>query len=125
MQRGSDRLSVHKDEEMKHELQGLIRSGHPTRVEEWHDPEPAADDDPAVGTAGVPGGTGERQTLRFELARHLGRKAFPARRGALVSRLKAEHAPDPLTDRVRELPDATTFRTVGEVAEALSGDPER
>ncbi|CAM5256356.1 hypothetical protein SANTM175S_01984 [Streptomyces antimycoticus] len=38
MQRGSDRLSVHKDDEMKHELQGLIRSGRPTRAEEWHDP---------------------------------------------------------------------------------------
>src|SRR6478735_2131974 len=30
MQRGSDRLSVHRDDEMKHELQGLLRSGHPT-----------------------------------------------------------------------------------------------
>ncbi|WP_086871301.1 hypothetical protein [Streptomyces viridochromogenes] len=44
MQRGSDRLSVHRDDEMKHELQGLLRSGHPTRAEEWHDPEPSADD---------------------------------------------------------------------------------
>ncbi|EPJ34934.1 hypothetical protein STAFG_8042 [Streptomyces afghaniensis 772] len=32
MQRGSDRLSVHRDDEMKHELQGLLRSGHPTAV---------------------------------------------------------------------------------------------
>jgi hypothetical protein len=24
---------------MKHELRGLLRSGHPTRTEEWHDPE--------------------------------------------------------------------------------------
>lgn len=38
MQRGSDRMSVHRDDEMKHELQGLLRSGHPTRSEEWNDP---------------------------------------------------------------------------------------
>jgi hypothetical protein len=39
MQRGSDRLSVHRDEEMKHEPRGLLRSGHLTRTEEWHAPE--------------------------------------------------------------------------------------
>lgn len=48
MQRGSDRLSRHRDDEMKHELQGLLRSGHPTRSEEWHDPEPTAEDDPEI-----------------------------------------------------------------------------
>ena len=71
MQRGSSRLSAHRDEEMKQELQGLIRSGHPTRVEEWHDPEPAADDDPEVTTGPVPspGATGRAEALRFEFAR--------------------------------------------------------
>ncbi|MEV5463471.1 hypothetical protein AB0L17_35825 [Streptomyces cellulosae] len=53
MQRGSDRLSVHRDDEMKHELQGLLRSGHPTRSEEWHDPEPAAEDDPEAAASGL------------------------------------------------------------------------
>ena len=33
---------------MKHELQGLPRSGRSTHTEEWHDPEPTADDDPAL-----------------------------------------------------------------------------
>src|SRR5690242_20154306 len=58
MQRGSDRLSVHRDDEMKHELQGLLRSGHPTRTEEWHDPEPFADDDPEVARGPVTPGRG-------------------------------------------------------------------
>ncbi|MCX5094281.1 hypothetical protein OOK36_36550 [Streptomyces sp. NBC_00365] len=53
MQRGSDRLSVHRDEERKHELRGLLRSGHPTRTEEWHDPEPTADDDPEIACGPV------------------------------------------------------------------------
>ncbi|PWI41525.1 DUF2795 domain-containing protein [Streptomyces sp. ICBB 8177] len=121
MQRGSDRLSVHKDEEMKHELQGLIRSGHPTRSEEWHDPEPAADDDPQVASGPVAPGAPDPVELRFELARYLGRGAFPAKRRVLVRRMAAEHAPDPLTDRLRDLPDGTTYRNVGEVAEALTG----
>jgi hypothetical protein len=123
MQRGSDRLSVHKDEEMKHELQGLIRSGHPTRVEEWHDPEPTADDDPMVASGPVRAGEPADESLRFELARHLGRKAFPARRARLMHRLADEHAPEWLVERLRELPDSTTFHTVGEVVEALSGRP--
>lgn len=60
MQRGSDRMSVHRDDEMKHELQGLLRSGHPTRSEEWNDPEPAAEDDPDVMYGPVTPGRGRR-----------------------------------------------------------------
>ncbi|MGW4569258.1 DUF2795 domain-containing protein, partial [Streptomyces sp. NPDC004561] len=96
MQRGSDRLNVHRDDEMKHELKGLLRSGHPTRVEEWHDPEPAADDDPAV-SAGPVGGLGSPASLervRLELARVLGRGAFPARAGELAAALRRDNAPD-------------------------------
>src|SRR5882724_5533034 len=52
MERGSNRLSVHRDEEMKHELQGLLRSGRSTRTEEWNDPEPTADDDDPVIAGG-------------------------------------------------------------------------
>lgn len=121
MQRGSDRLSVHKDEEMKHELQGLIRSGRPTRSEEWHDPEPAADDDPVVAGGLADVGGDEVEILRFELARHLGRKAFPAGKNQLLRKLDREHAPGPLIDRVRSLPAGTTFHTVHEVAVALTG----
>ena len=75
MQRGSDRLSRHRDDEMKHELQGLLRSGHPTRSEEWNDPEPTADDDPQVwGGPVAPGSEGASlETVRLELARLLGR----------------------------------------------------
>jgi hypothetical protein len=126
MQRGSDRLSVHKDEEMKHELQGLIRSGHPTRVEEWHDPEPVADDDPRVASGPVRGGEADGdplRPLRFELARHLGRKAFPADARRVRAALRAQNAPDELVELVRGLPDGTVFHSVGEVAEALSGGP--
>ncbi|TWV43621.1 DUF2795 domain-containing protein [Streptomyces misionensis] len=123
MQRGSDRLNVHRDDEMKHELKGLLRSGHPTRVEEWNDPEPAADDDPEV-TGGPVGGLGSPASLervRLELARSLGRSAFPARAGELVSALRRDNAPDPLVDAVAGLPRGERFRNVQQLAEALVG----
>ncbi len=95
MQRGSDRLSVHRDDEMKHELQGLLRSGHPTRTEEWHDPEPVADDDPEVARGPVTPGRGPTslESTRLELARILGRGVFPAGPRELMRALDRRHAP--------------------------------
>ncbi|MET7934390.1 DUF2795 domain-containing protein [Streptomyces sp. NPDC005322] len=125
MQRGSDRLNVHRDDEMKHELQGLMRSGHPTRVEEWHDPEPAADDDPEVwaGPVPAPGVGGEAETVRFEFARRLGRTTFPADREAILRELRGRHAPDRLIALAEQLPADRTFHTVKEVVLALGLRP--
>ncbi len=124
MQRGSDRLSVHKDEEMKHELQGLLRSGHPTRTEEWHDPEPTADDDPLVAGGPVtPGGApGSVAALRLELARHLGRTAFPAGPRELSGLLRSRHAPDGLVEPLERLPRKARYSTARELAQALVRD---
>lgn len=121
MQRGSDRLSVHRDDEMKHELQGLLRSGHPTRTEEWHDPEPSAEDDPEIwGGPVVPGNPGATlETVRLELARILGRSSFPADAGALAMGLRRKNAPDALADAVRRLPGKDRYANVQELAEAL------
>jgi hypothetical protein len=121
MQRGSDRLSVHKDDEMKHELQGLLRSGHPTRTEEWHDPEPTADDDPLVAGGPVtPGGAPVSvEALRFELARHLRRTAFPAGPRELIGVLRDQHAPDGLVEPLERLPRKARYTTAQELAEAL------
>lgn len=123
MQRGSDRLSVHRDDEMKHELKDLLRSGHPTRVEEWHDPEPAADDDPEVSNGPV-GGLGSPASLertRLELARHLSRHAFPAHAGELVRTLRRSNAPGALVDAVARLPRSARYAHVHQLAEALVG----
>lgn len=122
MQRGSDRLSRHKDDEMKHQLQGLLRSGHPTRAEEWHDPEPGADDDPPVVSTGparpeLP----DEAELRVEFARRLGRGAFPARRSAVMRALRRQHAPDRLIDLARRLPDDDRrYATVRELVSAIA-----
>ncbi|MFJ9905927.1 DUF2795 domain-containing protein [Streptomyces sp. NPDC101152] len=121
MQRGSDRLSVHRDEEMKHELQGLLRSGHPTRTEEWHDPEPTADDDPEVAGGPVAPGrsTASLATVRTELARHLNRHTFPAGPRELTTALRRAYAPDALTEAVEHLPRSSRYTTLQHLAEAL------
>lgn len=123
MQRGSDRLSVHRDDEMKHELQGLLRSGHPTRVEEWHDPEPGADDDPQVAGGPVTPGVGavSLPAVRQALARYLSRSAFPAGPRELAGTLRHSYAPDGLVEPLDHLPRSARYATVQELAEALTG----
>ncbi|MFF4250393.1 DUF2795 domain-containing protein [Streptomyces sp. NPDC001663] len=123
MQRGSDRLSVHRDEEMKHELKGLLRSGHPTRSEDWHDPEPTADDDPEVAGGPITPGRSRATVaaIRTELARHLNRHAFPAGPRELARALRRAYAPDALLEPVEHLPRTARYHTVQELAEALVG----
>ncbi|GHB16342.1 hypothetical protein GCM10010377_02440 [Streptomyces viridiviolaceus] len=123
MQRGSDRLSVHRDDEMKHELQGLLRSGHPTRTEEWNDPEPTAEDDPEVMYGPVTPSRGPTvlETLRLELARNLTRGTFPASPRELARALRRRNAPDALVERLERLPASARFGNVQELAQALTG----
>ncbi|OXY90311.1 DUF2795 domain-containing protein [Streptomyces diastatochromogenes] len=123
MQRGSDRLSVHRDDEMKHELQELLRSGHPTRTEEWHDPEPTADDDPEVwsGPVGGLGSPASLERVRLALARNLNRHAFPADAHELARALRRGNAPGALIDAVSGLPRSHRYANVQQLAEALAG----
>lgn len=48
MERGSSKHGPIEDQEMKKETEGMLRGNRPSRAEEWHDPEPPADDDPDV-----------------------------------------------------------------------------
>ncbi|MET7743012.1 DUF2795 domain-containing protein [Streptomyces sp. NPDC005385] len=123
MQRGSDRMSAHRDDEMKHELRDFLRSGHPTRTEEWQDPEPAADDDPAIaGGPVVPDTAPESlETVRHELARFLGRTSFPAGPRALIDVLHEKNAPDALADSLERLPDKEHYANAHELARAVVG----
>jgi hypothetical protein len=58
MPRESDQHGPRQDDEMKHELQGMLRGNRPSRAEEWRDPEPPADDDPVVPGYGAPADEG-------------------------------------------------------------------
>ncbi|MDT0344633.1 DUF2795 domain-containing protein [Streptomyces litchfieldiae] len=128
-QRGSDRLNVHRDDVMKHELQGMLRGDHPTRAEDWHDPEPSAEDDPALTRGPVPpyGGAGteeqEKEEFRSELARHLRVGVYPAHRDELLDVLAEENAPDHLMEAVRRLPADRSFANVQEVVTVLGRKP--
>ena len=51
MDRGSDKVSPREDEQRKHEVEGLIRSGRTTHAEEWKDPEPIGEDQPDADLA--------------------------------------------------------------------------
>ena len=51
MERGSSKHGPRLDNEMEHEVRGMLQGkpGSGGRVEEWHDPEPSGEDQP--GTA--------------------------------------------------------------------------
>jgi hypothetical protein len=126
MQQGSGRVSAHRDDEMKHQVQGLLRSGHPTRTEEWNDPEPAAEDDPPIAGGPVAPGRAPAgiETVRFELARYLGRTSFPAGPRELRGLLRAGHAPDTLVEPLERLPSKARYASVQELAVAVVSGPE-
>lgn len=131
-QRGPDHINPQRDDELKHEMQGRLRGQHPTRAEEWHEPEPSADDDPPVAAGPLPprGSTSEREAadeaFRYELARHLRLSAFPAHRGELLRVLDEEHAPDEMVEILRGgLPDDDhSYVNVQEVVAALGRRPQ-
>jgi hypothetical protein len=124
-ERGSDKHGPRLDEQLEHELDGMLRGEGPTHAEEWRDPEPAGEDQPAVGGAegrdgaAPPGMTGDEVELRSELAARLNRAAFPADAPALRDHLAAEHAPAELATLLTRLPSGRQYESVGEVWAAL------
>jgi len=94
--------------------------------DQWPDPE-ETDEAEADATwapegrfAGTPGAEDwQAIELRSDLARHLGRTAFPATRAHLLEALEAAQAEQRLLDLVAGLPPRVRFASVGEVARAL------
>jgi hypothetical protein len=123
----SDKHGPRLDEQLEHETQGLVRSGHSTRAEEWRDPEPSGEDQPDADFApnttlagGVPEGiTPDGVEERSELASYLGKEIYPAGRDAIIDRLVGNNAPDRLVTAVRGLPGDTEYANAGELASAL------
>lgn len=131
MERGNTKHGPHADEQLAHEVDGLVRGGHDPRAEEWKTGEPSGEDQPDVDLApdttlagGVPAGMSEADVeMRTELARWLTRGAFPADRASLVERLRAANAPDTVVELAGSVPDAE-YGSVGELWRALSGGVE-
>jgi Protein of unknown function (DUF2795) len=128
MERGNTEHSPRLDDQLKHEVEGMMRAERPTHAEEWREPEPAGEDQPDPGALGAPddrqpgtppGMTNEEIQLRSDLAAHLTRATFPADESSLLGHLVDTNAPDRLRDLVRRLPSGRVFRNVGEVFSAL------
>jgi hypothetical protein len=115
------------DEELEHEVQGMLKGERETRSEEWRQVEPSAEGDPDVdsdpaGTlvGGTPVGMGpDAVVARAELARWLDRADYPATGPALVEAALDHRAPDAVVDELRRLPDGETYARIGDVVRAL------
>lgn len=129
MDRGNSKHGPRLDDEMAKEVEGHLE-GSPagSRAEQWHEPEPAGEDQPEPTT--VPEGarrggapaplTAEEVEARSELGRYLPRSVLPADRGRLRQAAAELNAPDQILDQLAALPeDGRQFRTVSEVWAAL------
>ncbi|MCW2697602.1 MAG: uncharacterized protein JWR62_2687 [Modestobacter sp.] len=123
----STKHSPREDEELKHEVEGMVRSGRSTRAEEWREPEPVAEGEPDVDSApadtltgGVPRGMSpDAVAARAELARWLDRADFPNTGAELVEAAREHRAPDAVVDELSRLPADEIFARVGDVVRAL------
>jgi hypothetical protein len=126
----SERSTKHSprvDDELEHEMQGMLRAERSTRAEEWREVEPSAEGDPDVdadpdGTlvGGTPVGTDpDAVVARAELARWLDRADYPATGPQLVERALDHRAPDAVVAELRRLPEDQTFERIGEVVRTL------
>ena len=115
---GSNKTGFIRDDELKRE-QGELQAGS-------FDLAPAGEGRalperrPADQEAGTPPGmTPQDVSVRSELARHLERSAFPARRNGLLEALQRHQAPDGVVDMARELPADEGYANVQDVMRAL------
>jgi hypothetical protein len=123
----STKHSPRVDEQMEHEIQGMLKGDHATRAEDWRDPEPIAEGDPEIdadpaGTlvGGTPVGMdADAVVVRAELARWLVRADFPATGPELVEAARDHRAPDAVVTELGKLPDGDTFERIGDVVRAL------
>jgi hypothetical protein len=115
------------DEELEHEIQGMLKAERATRSEEWREAEPVAEGEPDLtadpsGTlvGGTPVGMdADAVVARAELARWLDRADFPSTGPDLVEAARDHRAPDAVTAELERLPEGETYERIGEVVRAL------
>ena len=132
MERGSDKHSPMVDDQLKHETEGLVRSGRSTHAEEWKEAEPSGEDQPDADLApsgtlhgGIPQGMeADDVEGRAELAGFIGKDAYPLIREQILDLVIDGEAPQRVVDLVRRLPSGTQFHNVNEVWTAVGGATE-
>jgi hypothetical protein len=129
MERGNNKHSPRLDEEMEHEVQGMMKAERPTHAEEWKEAEPAGEDQPDPGRLGEPadrqaapppGMTNDEVELRSRLAGFLKpRSTFPADVSGLLDAMADTNAPDRFVQLVRQLPTGVVYEGLPDVLAAL------
>jgi hypothetical protein len=115
------------DEELEHEIQGMLKAERATRAEEWREVEPVAEGDPDITadpTGTLVGGTpvgmdADAVVARAELARWLDRADFPATGAELVEAARDHRAPDAVVAELAKLPEGDSYERIGDVVRAL------
>jgi hypothetical protein len=126
----SERSTKHSprvDEELEHEIQGMLKAERATRAHEWREVEPVAEGEPdiAADPAGtLVGGTpvgmdADAVVARAELARWLDRADFPSDGPGLVEAARDHRAPDAVVAEFERLPEGDTYERIGDVVRAL------
>jgi hypothetical protein len=123
----STKHSPRVDEELEHEVQGMLKGNHATRAEEWREVEPVAEGEPDIdadpaGTlvGGTPVGMDAAAVVaRTELARWLDRADFPSTGPDLVEAARDHRAPDVVVTELQRLPEGRTYERIGDVVRAL------
>src|SRR3954452_21003308 len=122
VERGSDKHSPMLDDQLKHETEGLVRSGRSTHAEEWKDPEPAGEDQPEADRApdstmrgGIPTGMSPDDVEgRSQLAGFIGKDAYPLVREQVLEIVIDAEAPEQVVDLVRRLPSGREFHNAND-----------
>jgi hypothetical protein len=132
MERGSSKHGPRLDDEMEHEVRGMLQGGVDSRVEEWRDPEPPGEDqpNPTLTPAGYersgapPGMTPADVEGRSEVGRYIPLSVLPGDRDDLLAAADEMEAPQYVVDLLARLPEGRRFETVNQVWAALGGHNE-
>lgn len=120
---GTNKTGFARDDELKKEMRDELKANRPVRGEEGQETLPSGEDRSfaqAVPSGAAPSGmTAEGVYIRNDLARHLDRSVYPARRSALLGALHRHRAPDELLERVAALPAEEVYPNVQAVVRAL------
>ncbi|MDG4824332.1 DUF2795 domain-containing protein [Asanoa sp. WMMD1127] len=127
MERGNAKHSPRVDDELAHEVDGIVKGTAGGRVEEFREPEPAGEDQPEASVVpegddrgGVPQGmTPEEVELRSRFGRFINRSALPGDRDRLRRDAEQNEAPDDVLAEIDRLPSGVQFQTVSEAWAAL------
>jgi hypothetical protein len=132
MERGNSKHGPRLDDEMEHEVRGILQGLVDNRVEEWRDPEPPGEDQPnttraphGFERAGAPYGmTPEEVDTRSRIGRYIPLSALPGDRDDLLAAADEMEAPDDVIDQLAALPPDQMFETINQVWAALGGHNE-